>query len=102
MCGRLIHGCREESQGSGAPSDDSSLDRNRMNGEIHEGSMAGRSENYNNLPSQSSTAEELMRDYLVGEGIKKAHFRALHPKAPKKTKTGFFKSLFGKKSKTEN
>lgn len=51
------------------------------------------------LPKQTSTAEEVMRDYLVGEGIKKAHFRALHPKAPKKKKTGFFASLFDRSSK---
>lgn len=51
------------------------------------------------LPKQTSTAEEVMRDYLVGEGIKKAHFRALHPKAPKKKKTGFFASLFDRSNK---
>ena len=53
-----------------------------------------------NLPKQTSTAEEVMRDYLVGEGIKKAHFRALHPKAPKKKKTGFLTSVFSRSSKT--
>ena len=53
-----------------------------------------------NLPKQTSTAEEVMRDYLVGEGIKKAHFRALHPKAPKKKKTGFFGSFLSRSSKT--
>ena len=53
-----------------------------------------------NLPKQTSTAEEVMRDYLVGEGIKKAHFRALHPKAPKKKKTGFLASVFSRSSKT--
>ena len=52
-----------------------------------------------NPSKQSNSAEEVMRDYLVGEGIKKAHFRALHPKAPKKKKTGFFASLFSKSSK---
>ena len=65
------------------------------------GSMGGRANNLPAQPSTASTAEELMRDYLVGEGIKKAHFRALHPKAPKKTKAGFLKSMFGKKKSEE-
>jgi len=72
-----------------------------MIGETVDGSMGGRTDN-TNLPAQASTAEELMRDCLVGEGIKKAHFRALHPKAPKKAKTGFLKGMFrGKKPKSE-
>lgn len=49
--------------------------------------------------NKASSAEEVMRDYLVGEGIKKAHFRALHPKAPKKKKNSFFASIFGRASK---
>ena len=72
-------------------------------GSVANGSVAGNglSANEKMLPKQTSTAEEVMRDYLVGEGIKKAHFRALHPKAPKKKKTGFFSALLGRSSKKE-
>ena len=70
------------------------------NGHHGASSIVSGMSNERNLPKQTSTAEEVMRDYLVGEGIKKAHFRALHPKAPKKKKTGFFSGLLSRSSKS--
>lgn len=44
---------------------------------------------------QDANAQDIMKSYLIGEGIKKAQLRALHARQPVKKKKGFFRSLFG-------
>lgn len=45
-------------------------------------------------PQGETHAQEIMKSYLIGEGIKKAQLRALHARQPVKKKKGFLRSLF--------
>ena len=46
-----------------------------------------------------SLAEEKMKEYLVGEGIKRAHLKALYQKPTKEAKKTLFKRIFKAKGK---